>query len=207
MTWSDAATAAVRSLGRRAGRAVLTVLAVALAAALLSALLIISTSARTRVLSQLSKGGPLSGIQVAAAAPGPTALDTDNPRPGRQRDIDADALHRIRALRHVRSVVPLESNPILALPIAGQSEAFRDTMAGFDLARAGTLPITVVAGRLPAPRSRTEVAVTDGYLRRLGLDQKTATRVIGTEVELGAPRVFPRRRGNVDVRGRWVRAE
>lgn len=207
MTWSDAGIAALRSLGRRAGRAVLTVLAVALAAALLSALLIISTSARTRVLSQLSKGGPLSGIQVAAAAPGPTALDTDNPRPGRQRDIDADALHRIRGLRHVRSVVPLEANPVLALPLRGTSEAFRDTIAGFDLARATTLPIAVVTGRLPTPRSRTEVAVTEGYLRRIGLDRANAARAIGTEVELGAPRVFPLRRGNVDVRGRWVRAE
>src|SRR5437016_3331622 len=153
MSWSDAATAALRSLGRRAGRAVLTVLAVALAAALLSALLIISTSARTRVLSQLSKGGPLSGIQVAAAAPSPAALDTDNPKPGRRRDIDADALARIRSLGHVRSVVPLESNPVLALPVRGTSQAFRDSIAGFDLARAATLPISVVTGRLPTPRS------------------------------------------------------
>ena len=107
MTWSDAALAAARSLSRRFGRAVLTVLAVALAAALLSALLIISTSARTRVLGQLSKGGPLSGIQVAAAAPDPGQVDTDNPRPGEPRVLDEAALRRIRTLSGVRSVVAL----------------------------------------------------------------------------------------------------
>ena len=55
-----------------------------------SALLIISTSARTRVLSQLSKGGPLSGIQVAAAAPEP-----DRAR-HRQSEARAPTRHRRR---------------------------------------------------------------------------------------------------------------
>ena len=40
-------------------------------AALLTALLTISTTAETRVLEQLSSGGPLAGIKVAAAEPDP----------------------------------------------------------------------------------------------------------------------------------------
>ena len=207
MSWRDAFLAATRSLGRRAGRAALTVLAVALAAALLSALLIISTSARTRVLDQLAKGGPLAGIQVAAAAPGPAALDTDSPRPGRARDLDASTLRQIKRLRGVRTVVPLETNPVLAEVPSTTLDAFRETIVGIDLRKVRTLPITVIVGRTPAIGSRTEIAVTDGYLRRVGLERKTAAKVIGTEVELGAPRVFPSRNGNSDVRGRWTRAE
>ena len=189
------------------GRAALTVLAVALAASLLSALLIISTAARTRVLNQLAKGGPLAGIQVAAAAPGPQALDTDTPRPGAARDLDRATVRSIQRLPSVRSVIPLESNPVLAEVPSTDVPPFRDTLAGFDLRRVHTLPISVIAGRTPTPGSRTEVAVTEGYLRRVGLQRSTAAKAIGTEVELGAPRVFPPRRGGIDVRGRWVRAE
>ena len=71
MTWRDAIILARRSVGRRGGRAVLTVLAVALGAALLSSLLIASAAAKERVLNQVSEGGPLSGIKVDAAAPSP----------------------------------------------------------------------------------------------------------------------------------------
>lgn len=207
MSWHDALLAATRSLGRRMGRAALTVLAVALAASLLSALLIISTAARTRVLNQLAKGGPLAGIQVAAAAPGPQALDTDTPRPGAARDLDRAAVQRIERLPAVRSVIPLESNPVLAEVPSTDVPPFRDTLAGFDLRRVHTLPISVIVGRTPTPGSRTEIAVTEGYLRRVGLQRGTAAKAIGTEVELGAPRVFPPRRGGIDVRGRWVRAQ
>ena len=207
MSWHDAFLTAARSLSRRIGRAALTVLAVALAASLLSALLIISTAARTRVLNQLSKGGPLAGIQVAAASPGPQALDTDTPRPGAARDLDQPAVDRIRHIRSVRSVVPLESNPVLAEVPSTDLQPFRETLAGVDLRSISTLPVSVIVGRTPEPGSRTEVAVTEGYLRRVGLQHSTASKVIGTEVELGAPRVFPPRRGGIDVRGRWVRAE
>jgi hypothetical protein len=62
VSWRDALVLAVKGVRRRPGRAVLTVLAVLLATALLTALLTISTTARTRVLDQLSSGGPLSGI-------------------------------------------------------------------------------------------------------------------------------------------------
>src|SRR5439155_23601042 len=63
MTWGDAAALAARGLVRRIGRSVLTVLAVALATALLVGLLTIANTARTRILSQLSKGGPLASIR------------------------------------------------------------------------------------------------------------------------------------------------
>ena len=82
MSWIDAIALASRSIGRRLGRAVLTVLAVGLAAALLSSLLIASSAAQRRVLDQVSNGGPLAGIEVAAAAPDPGALDSDDPPPG-----------------------------------------------------------------------------------------------------------------------------
>src|SRR5206468_2697643 len=62
VTWRDAAALAWKGLRRRPGRAALTVLAVALAASLLTALLTIAGTAETRVLSELSKGGPLAGI-------------------------------------------------------------------------------------------------------------------------------------------------
>ena len=57
MRWRDAAGLAAKSLRRRFGRSVLTVLAVALAATLLTALVTIAGTAQTKVLSELSKGG------------------------------------------------------------------------------------------------------------------------------------------------------
>ena len=73
---------AATSIRRRFGRSVLTVAAVALAATLLVALVTIAGTARTKVLSELSKGGPLSGITVAAAEADPSQVDNDSPRPG-----------------------------------------------------------------------------------------------------------------------------
>ena len=96
MRFGDAVRLALRSAGRRFGRAALTVVAVALAATLLTALITIARTAETRVLGQLAKGGPLAGINVAAAAPGRGALTRDNPREGSARDIDDAALARIK---------------------------------------------------------------------------------------------------------------
>src|SRR4051812_49894225 len=116
MTWRDAIALARRSVGRRGGRAALTVLAVALGAALLSSLLIAGEAARRRVLDQVTAGGPLAGIKVVAAAPSPVALDSDNPRPGRPRAIDDAALDRISRLPNVASVVPVLATPMLVVP-------------------------------------------------------------------------------------------
>ncbi len=238
---------AATSIRRRFGRSVLTVAAVALAATLLTALVTIAGTARTKVLSELSKGGPLSGINVAAAEADPSQVDTDTPKPGPPKDLDDTIRARITAMPTVKSVLPivaavvnvivpeppanadiLARQPPLPSTLAPTTEApratppptaprptvpglrtpdpFPETIVGIDLERASLMPITIISGRLPVPHSLTEVAVTQGYLTRMGLTKKQAAAVVGTEVQLGAPRVFtdsglPRR-----FRSRWVRA-
>jgi putative ABC transport system permease protein len=220
--WRDAILLATRSVGRRLGRTVLTMLAVGLAAALLSSLLIATSAARARVLDQVTEGGPLTGIRVDAAAPEPGAVDSDNPPRGAPRSIDKVALRRIAALPGVRSVVPVIVNPVFIVPPAapatsahfgrgtqlsnGRVDPYFDSMVGIDLARAGQVPITVVSGRLPTAGSQSEIAVTVGYLRRVGLTQTKAREVVGTDIELGSPRAFidlTQRR----VRGLWTRVQ
>jgi putative ABC transport system permease protein len=216
MTWRDAIALARRSVGRRGGRAVLTVLAVALGAALLSSLLIAGEAARRRVLDQVTAGGPLAGIKVVAAAPSPVALDSDNPRPGPPRAIDDAALDRISRLPNVASVVPVLATPMLVVPPSSlppeahsrrrESEALFNSVVGVDLSRVGDVPVSVVAGRLPAPDSRSEVTVTLEFLRRVGVTKANANAVVGTELTLGAPRVFDEL-GTRRFRARWTRAQ
>lgn len=220
MRWRDAFGFAARSVERRLGRAALTVLAVALAAALLSSLLIAGNVARERVLDELTHGGPLTGIRVDAAAPGLGALDSDSARLGAPRAIDDAALARIKRLDGVRAVSPVVIHPVLMLPpdppvrpdaklppgvSATTFSDLNSSIIGVDLRRAGDVPLSLVAGRLPAPDATTEVAVTLGYLQRLGLTKDQADAVVGTELEYGAPRVF-RELGSATVRGRWSRA-
>lgn len=82
-------------------------------------------------------------------------------------------------------------------------------MIGVDLGRPGLLPISVLVGRIPGARSTAEVAVSEGYLRRLGLTRERAGEVLGTEVELAAPRrteVTRRTRGRPrGIRSRFSR--
>lgn len=223
MNWRDAAVLAARGVRRRAGRAALTMLAVALAATLLVALLTVAGTARTRVLSQLTKGGPLSGIKVAAAAPDLTQIDQDNARPGPAKPLGDDALAAVAALPDVSSVVGVRSSPVVVLgvrpvglalppgrdslpegPDRGLPLRFTDSLVGVDPARLRELPVTVLAGRLPGAGSTSEVAVTLGYLERLEVTRTDAERIVGTELTVGAPQVVPlgddRR-----VRGRWKR--
>jgi putative ABC transport system permease protein len=214
VTWRDAIALARRSVGRRGGRALLTVLAVALGAALLSSLLIASQAAQKRVLDQVSSGGPLAGIKVDAAAPNPVALDSDNPRPGTPKHIDDAALHAIEALPNVRSVLPVVATPILIVsppsyPAAAHArvrddERIFDTVVGVDLTRVSELPVSIVSGRLPTPTSPTEVAVTVDFLRRIGVSTENAPAIIGTELTLGAPRAFQSTQGT-RFRARWSR--
>jgi ABC-type antimicrobial peptide transport system permease subunit len=194
-TW-DAIALAARSVARRSGRVLLAVLAVALAAALLTALLTVAATTRSRVLGQITKGGPLAGITV------------DGP------DLDRSAVRRIAGVPGVVSVLPVVSlqQAVLAPdpPVYGPSAAplaapFIEGVVGVDLARADRFPISVIAGRLPAPGSMTEVAVTEGYLERVGLDRSLAVRVLGTELELGTPR-FPGARVAGGAFGRWTRS-
>ena len=113
MSWRDATTMALQSVRRRLGRVLLTMVAVALAAALLSALLIAVGAARTRVLSAVSKGGPLTGIEVFPNTADVSQLDSDAARLGSPRAIDTAVVHRISRLPDVSSVVPLESTPVI----------------------------------------------------------------------------------------------
>jgi putative ABC transport system permease protein len=239
--WRDAAGLAVTSVRRRLGRSVLTVLAVALATTLLTALVTIAGTARTKVLTELSRGGPLAGIRVAAAEPDLSQIDSDNARPGQPRDLDENTRQLIARLPDVRAVIPIVAAPMVVVPPEPATRAdvlrtlppvprtaprdgtttstaanpipvpvrspgpFTETVVGIELARAEQLPITLLSGRLPVPQSMTEVAVTVGYLSRLGLRREHAPAVIGTELYLGAPRVFDEA-GRMRFRSRWVRA-
>lgn len=243
MRWRDAAALAATSIRRRFGRSVLTVLAVALAATLLTALVTIAGTARTKVLSELSKGGPLAGINVVAAAVDPSQIDNDNPKTGPPKDLGEDIRTRIGALPDVKEVLPIVASPVNAvapeppanpailarlppvpatlaptsseptrptsprttIPGIQTPDPFADTMIGVDLDRALQLPITVLSGRLPVAHSLTEVAVTQGYLSRIGLTKKQAAAVVGTEVQLGAPRVFSDSGQSQRFRSRWLR--
>jgi cell division protein FtsX len=229
VSYRDAIAIAARSVTRRLGRAVLTVLAVALAAALLSSLLIAGTAARSRVLDEVSRGGPLTGIRVDAAAPNIGSLDSDNPPLGPPRRLDETARRRIAALPGVRNVVAVVVNPVEVIPPAnlpaparpaattstaarsgairqeaGPALPFLDELVGVDLAQSGDVPVTLEAGRLPAATSTTEVAVTEGFLERFGLTKVDAPRMLGTEIEFGAPRLFESVSEAV-TRGRWTR--
>jgi cell division protein FtsX len=211
--WRDAAAAALRGIRRRWGRTVLTVMAVALASALLMALLTIAATARTRVLSGLSKGGPLATIKVAAAAPDPGSIEADDPRPGPPRALDPAALMRIRRLPDVAAALPVIANRWFVVPPTNgtidahgdpQPEPFLDTVVGVDMAHPTSLPVTILAGRLPLPGALTEVAVTPNYLERVGLDPKRPGAAIGQRLELGAPRAFAALADQA-IRGLWVK--
>src|SRR5580658_1884850 len=99
--WRDAIGMAGRELLRRPGRAVLTMVAVALATALLTALVAIASTGRTRVLDQITHGGALASISVAAAAPNPSEEGLDDPTPGRSEILTASAIQAMRHLPHV----------------------------------------------------------------------------------------------------------
>ena len=80
MTWLDSLTLASRSLRRRPGRALLTILAVALGATLLVALATVASSAGSRIVSTLSNGGPGTAIKVSASKADSDQLYTDDLR-------------------------------------------------------------------------------------------------------------------------------
>lgn len=203
MTWRDAAALVARELRRRAGRSALTVAAVALAGALLTALVTIAGTAQSRVLSEVSTGGPLAGIKVVAAQPDPSQLGQDNARPGAPKPLDDGALLRIGRLKDVQAAYPVLSVPVIVLapehvsvpgggPTAGMgpSEPYGDSLVGVPLDQAAHLPLTLLAGRLPIPGSHTEVLATPGFLDRLHLAQSQAADLLGLTVELGFPRAF-----------------
>jgi putative ABC transport system permease protein len=220
VSWRDSLTLAIRSLRRRPGRTALTVLAVTLGTGLLMALGTIAGTADTRVISQLSKGGPAAAIKVAAAEPDPTQLASDNLRVGKPKNLTDEAVRAILRAPHVDSVVPILATRVLAIPPPRGSAAVPvseaaerrsrppdpifETMVGADLSRVHQLPITLLAGRLPAAASLTEVAVTQGYLDRLHLDVNKPAMVLGTDIEFADPQFNSK--DPVKYRGRWFRA-
>ena len=204
MSWADAMLFAARGLVRRRGRAVLTLAAVALAAALLTALMMIAETGRTRVLDQLSRGGPLAGIRVDEAA-------------------DDTEVERVRDLPDVAAVIPIATTRLLVAtqgvvvttgddvgdvappPPAVRAGVDLDGVVGVDLHQADNLPITLLAGRLPEPGSATEVAVDQHWLETRGVAEGDEDTVIGVEVLLGAVREGPGGRRD-PLAARWTRA-
>ncbi len=209
MSWRDAVALAVKTVRRRPGRALLTVLAVTLAASLLTALLTISTTAETRVLDQLSSGGPLAGIKVAAAEPDPGQVDQDDAQPGAPKNLDDDARQKIADLPDVREVIPIVSTRMFVITPARDKDGrrigpFMEDVVGVDLDRINQLPVTLTAGRLPVAGSTSEVAVTQGYLERLGLARLDAPQVLGTQLAMASGQVVADSVQN-RVRGRWTK--
>jgi cell division protein FtsX len=220
VSWHDSLRLAFRSLVRRPGRTVLTILAVTLGTGLLMALGTIAGTADTRVISQLSKGGPAAAIKVVAAAPDPTQLASDNLVAGKAKNLTQDAVNAIQRAPHVDSVVPILAMRVVAIPpprgtgavpttppVGGAAplpDPIFETMVGVDLARVRQLPITLLAGRLPSTASLTEVAVTQGYLDRLHLDVNKPAAVLGSEIEFADPQFNSQ--DPVPYRGRWFRA-
>ena len=214
LTWRDAIGLAGRELRRRPGRAALTLMAVTLATALLSALLAVAGTAQTRVLSQIANGGPLASIAVSPAAPDPTQAGLDNPRTGPPRDLTAQSLTRIRALPHVRSVVPVIATDVVVVPPAVPprgSTACREpgactsssgnggepdrpvrpvstAIVGVNLRQLGNLPVALLSGRFPAVDAADQVDVTQDYLSHLGLAKTQAAEVVGSQVMIGSRR-------------------
>jgi ABC-type antimicrobial peptide transport system permease subunit len=217
VTWADASLLALRSLGRRGVRSLLAGLGVALGTTLLVALLSIAGGADTRIVSQLNHGGPAAAIHVDDALPDPAGYDSDTLKSGAHRDLDDEALGLIRSAPHVSSVVPVLAMPALVVPCPGvlpegpnvppacrqRTEEYFGTLVGADLRRVRDLPITVLAGRLPAIGSTGEVAVTQSYVERVHLDVAHPGAVLGSDVEFATPQLLPGS-GPARFRGRWA---
>jgi len=218
MSWADAFRLAARSVVRRPGRAALTVVAVALAAALFTAMLTMAATAQGRVLNQLAKGGPLAGIQVAAAAPNPSQAGVDNPALGPSKPIDQTALDRIAKIRGVDVVLPVvTAQSLVAWPghtatggndagPSGSTGVVFDQLVGIDISDIGDFPVTLSAGRFPSPGSTTQVDVTPVLLARYGITGTATRSVVGSQIILGAPRGFRSSDGTPVFRSRWTKA-
>ena len=201
MRWSDTVRLVARTIGRRLVRTALTGLGVALGSGLLVALVTISSTADTNVISRLSHGGPVTAIKVAAALPEPDQLDSDSLQTRGVHFIDDQSLAAIRHSRYVQSVVPVLTSEVLAIPPAGDS--MFGIMIGTDLSQLGNLPVTILAGRMPANDSMTEVAVGSSYLDHLHLVPAQARKVVGTQLLMASPKREPI--GTVRFRGRWIK--
>jgi hypothetical protein len=206
VSWRDAFSLAIASASRRFGRVALTVLAVMLASALLVALATMVSTASSRVLRQVSKGGPITAIKVLAAGAAPGQLESDSLRPTTPRNLTQADRMRIEGLGGVASTAGVLTAEVLVIPpdVAGGPDRIFEHAVGIDVDESSDLPISVLAGRLPAPGSFSEVAVTQGYLDRMKLDADQPQQVLGTRLMMGAPQVYRQFDGELDYRGRWV---
>jgi ABC-type antimicrobial peptide transport system permease subunit len=207
VSWRDALSMALASASRRFGRTALTVMAVTLASALLVALATMVVTANSRVIRQVSKGGPITAIKVLAAEAAPGQLETDSLRPAEPRDLTQADRDRIADLPGVASTAGVLTAEVLVIPpfAPGVPHRIFEHAVGVDVRESSNLPITLLAGNLPAAGSLDEVAVTQGYLDRMKLDADRPEAVLGTAIMMGAPQVYRRLDGELDYRGRWVR--
>jgi ABC-type antimicrobial peptide transport system permease subunit len=211
MTWLDTLTLASRSLRRRPGRALLTILAITLGATLLVALASVASSAGSRIVSKLTNGGPATAIKVSASKADSDQAYTDDMRAAGPKPITDATLNTLRQSPHVSTVIPVIAARILAVPpplgsaatkTAGEP-AFGDTMVGADMSQTQYLPITVLAGRVPHPGALNEVAITESYLDHSGMSVQSALK---TQVEIAEPQAYRGQNGPM-FRARWIRAE
>jgi ABC-type antimicrobial peptide transport system permease subunit len=209
MSWADSLILAARSLRRRPGRALLTVLAVALGTTLLVALGSVASTAGSRIVSKLNNGGPGTAIKVLASKADSDQAYTDDTRPSGPKSITDSTVAVLRGSPSIAAVVPVMTSTVLAVPPPFGAKAasnpgepaFDNTMVGVDMKQAGDLPITLLAGRLPRTAALDEVAVTETYLDHSGM---AADSALGSVVEIAEPQAFQSQSG-VSFRGRWIR--
>src|SRR5438874_13523579 len=96
MSWTASLTLALRSLGRRPGRTLLTVLAVALGTTLLVTLGSVASTARSRIASKLNNGAPGTAIKVAPTQAESAHAYTDDLRVTTPKPITDASLNTLR---------------------------------------------------------------------------------------------------------------
>jgi ABC-type antimicrobial peptide transport system permease subunit len=202
MRYRDGVVLALRSARRRVFRTVVTISAVALATALLVALWLLVDIANSSVLAHVTKGGPITAIRVLASTPDAGQLEVDEFRPAGQHKISDQTVARFRAIPGVTHVSPVLTVGVVALPDRTQSaRSIITNEIGVAAASQASLPLEIVAGRLPST-ANTEVAVTTDYVDRIGAANPSS--VIGSMIDLGAPQLFAFH-GEVLNRQRWNR--
>lgn len=191
MSWLDALGLALLSVRRRRARTGLTALGVALGSALLVALGSVGGAAESKAVEHLGQGLPVGAIKVAPGRPAFLQLNSDDFESRGAHLIDDSTISRVRGLPGVTGVLPVQAAPVIAVPETGGS--YEAVMLGTDLA-APNLPLSVLAGRLPAADSATEVAVAPAYVTRTHPGGRRPT-CWGTGSRWPNPSCWTRRRG------------
>jgi putative ABC transport system permease protein len=193
VSWPDAFTLALRGALRRPVRTALTAVGVMLGSGLLVALAVITSAADSKVLERLGQGGPITAVRVAPAVPRPGQLESDALQTAAPHDLTDATLAQVRRAPHVAGVVPIQTSRVAELSDRGGSST--DWIIGLDMTRAGSLPITLLAGRMPGAGSLTEVAATTDYLPKLQVDGARPREALGHQVVLTSPRIAAGDRG------------